>query len=131
MLSRIAERRLPNRLCVSYSHSKGYGAAAVGDEPVGIDVEVVRELSPGTAHLFLAVDEEAAAARCGLAHALLHFWSAKEARWKQLGGTVPTLKRVPIRVVRVREDGIDFDCVETVRVGEVVVALAGVTRPTS
>lgn len=127
-LSRIAEKELRQRGAsgpyVSFSHSGDYGAAAVDDSPIGIDVEVVRSISPGAAHLFLTVDEEKAAAECEIENALLHFWSAKEARWKQFGGAVATLKRVPIHVVAVRSDGIDFDVAETVTIDEIVAALS-------
>ena len=132
MLSRIAEKELrllgANGPHVSYSHSGAYGAAAVGNAPVGIDVEIIRPLSPGTAHLFLSPSEEEVMAQCRTEHALLHFWSAKEARWKQLGGRVPTLKRVPLTLLEEREDGLLFDYAETRRTESVVVAL---TRPTS
>ena len=61
MLSRIAEKEL-RRLgaagnCVSYSHSGKYGAAAVDVRPVGIDVEMLREISESAAHHFLNDDE--------------------------------------------------------------------------
>lgn len=132
MLSRVAEKELRRRggagTYVSYSHAGAFGAAAVDVQPVGIDVEVIRDVSPRAAHLFLSVAEEAAAARCGIADALLHFWSAKEAAWKQLAGGVPTLKRVPLTLIQEGDDGLVFDVVETRRIGSVVVAL---TRPTS
>ena len=131
MLSRIAEKEL-RRLGatgahVSYSHSGPFGAAAVSESPIGIDVELVREIKPRAAHLFLTDDEEAAAEKTGFPHALLHFWSAKEARWKQFGGSIPTLKRVPLTLIDVRAGGMLFDSVETVAIGDAVVAL---TRPT-
>jgi hypothetical protein len=129
MLSRIAEKILQPKGFVSYSHSRGYGAAAVDDQPIGIDVEVVRALSLGAAHLFLSDAEERAAAECAIPNALLHFWSAKEARWKQLGGSVPTLKKVPIEIVQVREDGIHFDVAETVRINDLVIALSARRSP--
>lgn len=132
MLSRIAEKELRQHGAtgthVSYSHSGLVGAAAVGESPVGIDVEVVRDLNARAAHLFLSDVEERTVERCRIPHALLHFWSAKEARWKQFGGSIPTLKRVPLTLVEVRPNGLVFDGVETIATDDLVVAL---TRPTS
>ena len=98
---------------VSLSHSGGFGAAAIDAGPVGIDIETPRVLREGTAHLFLTDLEIAQMRRCRIANALLHFWSAKEAAWKRLEGEVVTLKQVPLRLVHEREDGLDFDEVET------------------
>jgi phosphopantetheinyl transferase len=128
MLSRIAEQELRKRgasgVCVSYSHSGAFGAAAVSESPAGIDVEITRTIPDGAVHLFLTAEEEAAARECSLENALLHFWSAKEARWKQLGGTVPTLKRVPLHLIDRTEHGLRFDVVETFATNGIVVALA-------
>ena len=133
MLSRIAEKELRRRGArggrVSYSHRGAYGAAAVDDAPVGIDVEVARDIRPESARFFLTDDEADDARRCSIDRALLHFWCAKEAAWKQRGGALPTLKRVPIRLLAARADGLLFDIVETVAVGDVIVAVT--TRPTS
>ena len=128
MTSRIAEKELRRRGAtgshVSYSHSGPYGAAAIDQRPTGIDVEVQRSVAAAAAHLFLTEDEEETAAGCRIADALLHFWSAKEARWKQLGGSVATLKRLPLRLVEVADRGLRFEGVETVAVSGVVAALA-------
>jgi len=132
MLSRIAEKELRRRGArgahVSYSHRGAYGAAAIGEAPVGIDVEVVREVRPDSARFFLTGAEAADAQRCAVDRALLHFWCAKEAAWKQRGGALPTLKRVPLRLVSASEQGLRFDSVETFAIDDVIVA---VTRPTS
>ena len=128
MLSRIAEKELRRRGArsahVSYSHRGPYGAAAVGDAPVGIDVEIARDIRPESSRFFLPDDEANDAQRCGIERVLLHFWCAKEAAWKQRGGVLPTLKRVPLRLLRETARGLLFDVVETVAVGDVVVALA-------
>jgi phosphopantetheinyl transferase len=100
-------------LRVSLSHSGGYGAAAIDVQPVGIDIETPRVVRPQTAHFFLTDLEIAQMHRCRIDNALLHFWSAKEAAWKRLGGDVTTLKKVPLRLIREREDGVDFENVET------------------
>jgi phosphopantetheinyl transferase (holo-ACP synthase) len=127
MLSRIAEKELRRRGargdCVSYSHRGPYAAAAVGAEPVGIDVEIAREIRPQSAHFFLSEEEEDAARRCAIDLALLHFWCAKEAAWKQRGGATPTLKRVPLRLLREHERGLVFDGVETWRADDVIVSM--------
>ena len=127
MLSRIAEKQLRQRgatgAYVSYSHSGPYGAAAVDEHPIGIDVEVLRDIPERATHLFLSEQEEADAQRCRVANARLHFWSAKEAAWKQFGGAVPTLKRVPLRLLDQNAEGLTFDLVETLRIDDAIVAL--------
>jgi len=127
MLSRIAERELRKRGArgdyVSYSHSGKYGAAAIDAQPVGIDVEMLRSISESAARHFLNDDEIAAMERCTIANRMLHFWSAKEAVWKQRGGVVPTLKRLQIQLEREDADGLRFDGVETFALGELVAAL--------
>ncbi len=127
MLSRIAEKEL-RRLgaagnCVSYSHSGKYGAAAVDVRPVGIDVEMLREISESAAHHFLNDDEIQAMRRCTIANRMLHFWSAKEAAWKQLGGSVPTLKRVRVTLASERANSLQFQEVETFAIDDLVAAL--------
>lgn len=127
MLSRIAEKELRRRGArggfVSFSHSGPLGAAAVSDAPIGIDIEVRRTVPAAAAHLFVTDDEAAAVDRCAISDALLHFWSAKEARWKQLGGTVATVKRVPLTLIQARSDGLTFNGVETFATTEIVAAL--------
>ncbi|HWS72086.1 MAG TPA: 4'-phosphopantetheinyl transferase superfamily protein [Thermoanaerobaculia bacterium] len=135
MLSRIAGlelarmRNVPPSLVrsdeLSFSHSGRYGAAAIG-ERAGIDIEVPRVIPRGAAHLFLTEEEIAVADDCAIDNALLHFWCAKEAAWKGHGGAIPTLKRVPLRLVSETERGLQFENVETFA-GEIFAAL---TRPT-
>jgi phosphopantetheinyl transferase (holo-ACP synthase) len=127
MLSRIAEKELRRRGShgehVSFSHSAAYGAAAVDTRPVGIDVQTSREIAEGAARHFLDDEEIEAMRRCGLSHRLLHFWCAKEAAWKQRRGSVPTLKGVRIALVNEQEEGLRFDSVETIAIGDLIVAL--------
>jgi len=127
MLSRIAEKELRKRGAtgghVSFSHSGKYGAAAVDVAPVGIDVEVLRDISESAARHFLNDDEIAAMQRCTIAHRMLHFWSAKEALWKQRGGSVPTLKKLRLRLESENADGLRFQDVETFAIGDLVAAL--------
>ena len=113
---------------VSISHSAGYAAAAIDIEPVGIDIEKIRDLRESAAHLFLTDEETQTMQRTRIAHRMLHFWAAKEAAWKRLGGDPPTLKRVPLKLEAETASGLRFDQVETFLSGEIVVAL---TRPTS
>jgi phosphopantetheinyl transferase len=113
---------------VSISHSHGYAAAAIDSEPVGIDVERLRDLREDAAHLFLT-DEEAELMRtCRIDYRALHFWAAKEAVWKQLHGATQTLKRTPIHFERETATGLRFREVETTAVDDLVAAL---TRTTS
>ena len=111
---------------VSLSHSAPFAAAAVDNLPLGIDVQVVRDIAESAAHLFLADDETEDLERCTLDHRLLHFWCAKEAAFKQLLGVVPTLKRVPLRLEEETPSGLRFDNVETFASGGMIAAL---TRP--
>jgi 4'-phosphopantetheinyl transferase EntD len=113
---------------VSISHSGGYAGAAVDIEPVGIDVERVRDLKESAGHLFLTDDEIAVMQDLEIPHRMLHFWAAKEAAWKRLGGETPTLKRVPLKLEAETATGLRFEEVETFVSGEIVVAL---TRPTA
>ena len=107
----------------SISHSAPYAAAAIDDRPIGIDVQVIRSISENAAHLFLTDEETEAMQSVVLPDRLLHFWCAKEAAWKQGGGAAGTLKRVPILLEEVRDRGLRFDTVETIRIDDVVVAL--------
>ena len=113
---------------VSIAHSGGYAGAAIDIAPIGIDVERVRELKESAAHLFLTDSETSAVRDCDIPHAMLHFWAAKEAAWKRLGGEVGTLKRVPLNLEEETATGLLFDQVETFATGQIVVAL---TRPSA
>jgi phosphopantetheinyl transferase (holo-ACP synthase) len=127
MLSRIAEKELRRSGAtgdyVSFSHSGEYGAAAVDRKPLGIDIEIIRDIPERAAHLFLTDDEIEVMQRCRIDHRMLHFWSAKEALWKQRGGSVPTLRRVPLRVAGESANGMRFEGVETVVIGDLVAAI--------
>lgn len=113
---------------VSLSHSEGFAAAAIGLEPVGIDVQALRELPEEAAHLFLTPEEGLEMERCTLADRILHFWCAKEAAWKRGMGAQKTLTRVPVRLVSQRKNGLLFDSVETAVLDG---AIAAVTLSTS
>lgn len=123
LLSRAAAALLPDAQFVSYSHSGPYGAAAKDRAPVGIDVQVVRDVAERTTHLFLTDAEAEMMSRCAIGQRLLHFWCAKEAEWKRHGGSTVTLKRTPITLVEERAGGLRFDVVETVAIEDVIVAL--------
>jgi 4'-phosphopantetheinyl transferase EntD len=113
---------------VSLSHSGTYAAAAIAREPIGIDIEVVRNLDERATHLFLTGDETRELQGCRLAHRVLHFWSAKEAAWKQRSEEFVTLRQAPLRLLGELADGLLFDAVETSAVDDVI---AAITRPIS
>lgn len=116
------------RWTVSLSHSAPYAAAALAREPIGIDVQLVRTLDERAAHLFLSPEETEAMERCTIEHRILHWWCAKEAAFKQRSNEFTTLRQLPLRMLDERGDGMSFDAVETVLIGDAIVA---VTRPTS
>jgi 4'-phosphopantetheinyl transferase EntD len=107
----------------SLSHSAPYAAAAIGPEPIGIDVQVVREMPEAASHLFLSDEEADAMRECTIANRLLHFWCAKEAEWKRRLGDTTTLRQVPLRLVAEREGGLRFEGVETVASGDLIAAI--------
>ena len=113
---------------VSLSHSGPYAAAAIAQEPVGVDIQVIREIADRTTHLFLKPEEEEVLRRCTLPHRLLHFWCAKEAAFKRCADDVVTLRQLHLQLLEERADGLLFDAVETVQLGDAIVAI---TRPTS
>jgi phosphopantetheinyl transferase len=116
------------RLYASLSHSERFAAAAIDDAPIGIDVQVVREISEKTSKFFLSSNEAKAMRHAALTHRLLHFWCAKEAEWKRRGGDPPTLKKVPLTLQEEALHSVRFDTVETI---EIAGAIAALTRPTS
>jgi phosphopantetheinyl transferase len=138
LLARVAAKMLARRRglgdiaierpLVSVSHSGPWAAATIDVAPVGIDVEVVRDVSERAARHFLTEGEIAQMGSCTIPHRLLHFWCAKEAAWKQRGGTIPFLKQVPLTLLSQSETGLLFDAAETIAIDVVVVAL---TPPTS
>lgn len=107
---------------VSISHSPPYAAAMVGREPVGIDIQVVRPLPEAAAHLFLTDPEIEMVRRCVSRDALLHFWCAKEALWKQRSGDFATLRQVPFQLAEETSEGLVFDSVRTQAIEDVIVA---------
>lgn len=108
---------------LSISHSEPYAAAAIDSRPVGIDIQVVRELKESAAHLFLSEAETGSMRSLSIPDRLIHFWCAKEAVWKQAGGAVETLKRIAIMLDSVSRESLTFDRVETRRIGDFVLAL--------
>ena len=138
MLARVAAKMLARRRgldditverpLVSVSHSGPWAAAAIDIAPVGIDIEVVRDVSERAARHFLTEEESEQMLSCTLPHRLLHFWCAKEAAWKQRGGAIRFLKDVPMGLMRESASGLRFSEVETYETDGVIVAL---TRPTS
>ena len=118
----------PSSWFVSISHSAPYAAAAIDRTPVGIDVQVVRELPERGAHLFLSEEETSAMQRCAIGDRILHFWCAKEAAWKQRSNEFATLRALPLQLRTERAEGLLFDLSETRRLEDLILAL---TLPTS
>lgn len=108
---------------VSISHSAPYAAAALAHEPVGIDIQVVRELTESSSHLFMTDEEAEAMRRCCLPHRVLHFWCAKEAAWKQRSTDFATMRQVPLQLLEESEGGLVFDRVTTRVQGDLIVAI--------
>ena len=113
----------PTTWFVSLSHSAPYAGAALSHAPVGIDVQVVREIAEWSSHLFMSPDEAEVMRRCTIAHRALHFWCAKEAAWKRRSDEFTTMKQVPLLLREERADGLVFDQAETQIRGEIIVAL--------
>jgi phosphopantetheinyl transferase len=118
--------RMPTGWFVSISHSMSLAGAAIMQSPPGLDVQVVRDLSEQAAHLFLSNDETEAMSRCTVANRIIHFWSAKEAAWKQRSSELRTLRQTPLRLVSEQATGLTFDSVETLAIGSIVVAITRV-----
>ncbi|MDP9191641.1 MAG: 4'-phosphopantetheinyl transferase superfamily protein [Acidobacteriota bacterium] len=117
---------VPSEWRISLSHSAPYAGAAIAREPIGIDVQLIRDLDERAAHLFLSDEETQQMLRSTLPHRILHFWCAKEAAWKQRSDEFATLRQLPLRLIEERTSGLLFDAVETLVVSDVIVA---VTRP--
>lgn len=116
---------------VSLSHSAPYAGVTISREGAGIDVQTVRPFAFEAAHLFLTEDEIETVLRCSVADRLLHFWCAKEAAWKRHSPRFATLRQVPLQLLEERAGSLRFDDAETVRIGEVVVAVSGLNRTRS
>ena len=113
----------PTTWFVSLSHSAAYAGAALAREPVGIDVQVVREIAEWSSHLFMSDAEREVMRGCAIAHRALHFWCAKEAAWKRRSDEFTTMKQLPLRLIEERADGLRFDQAVTELRGEIIVAL--------
>lgn len=107
----------------SISHTDGHAAAIVGEDAVGIDVQIVRPIAESASHLFLNDDETVQMQRCSIADRVLHFWCAKEAGWKQRSDEFGTMRQLPLYLESEGADGLLFDSVETLRIGELIVAI--------
>jgi 4'-phosphopantetheinyl transferase EntD len=106
----------PKLRFVSLSHSGSCAGAAIGSEPVGIDVQEVRTISSRATHLFLSDDESGAIERCAVDQALLHFWCAKEAAWKRRSEPGTTLKKTPLLLERSEGEALLFSTSDGARV---------------
>ena len=97
--------------------------AIIGRAPVGIDVQVIRDLSESTLHLFVREEEAEDLRRCSIADRVLHYWCAKEAAWKQRSEEFVTMKQVPLELIGETSRGLRFDSVETWATDDVIVAV--------
>ena len=113
----------PTSWFVSLSHSAPYAGAALSHEPIGLDVQVVRDIAEWSSHLFLSDAEAEVMRGCSLAWRALHFWCAKEAAWKKQSDEYATMKQLPLRLTEERANGLRFDRVETILAGDVIVAV--------
>lgn len=113
----------PSPWFVSISHSAPYAAVALDRVPVGIDIQVVRELPEHAAHLFLSDEETAAMQRCTIADRILHFWGAKEAAFKQRSGELTTLRQLPLVLREEHANGLEFDLSTTRRLDDSILSL--------
>jgi phosphopantetheinyl transferase len=114
---------VPSEWRISLSHSAPYAGAAIAREPIGIDVQLIRDLDERAAHLFLSDEETQQMLGCTLPFRILHFWCAKEAAWKQRSEEFATLRQLPLALLDQRASGLLFDAVETLVVGDVIVAV--------
>ncbi|HEX7152961.1 MAG TPA: 4'-phosphopantetheinyl transferase superfamily protein [Thermoanaerobaculia bacterium] len=110
-------------LYVSLSHSGRYAAAVLAEEPVGIDIEMLRDLDENAAHLYLTESEEAVMRGCALPYRSLHFWCAKEAAFKARSPEFVTLKQLPLTLIAERADGLVFDGATTQRYESYILAI--------
>lgn len=117
---------LPTPWRVSLSHSFPYAGVTIMRDGAGIDVQVVRPFALEAAHLFLTEAEIEMMQRCSIADRLLHFWCAKEAAWKRHSPRFATLRQVPLRLLEEGPESLRFDDAETVRIGDLVVAVSGI-----
>ncbi len=97
---------------VSFTHAGGFGGAALGDRPVGLDLEGPREVQTRMTKWFLEKHELEAAASLDTPNYLLHLWCAKEAAFK-LGEKYQTLLKVPIEIDSANENGVTLQITGT------------------
>jgi 4'-phosphopantetheinyl transferase len=67
------------------SHSGNYIACALADEPVGIDIEIIKPFGPKIAERFFAPDEKAHIAANGSMASFYEVWTKKESQIKWEG----------------------------------------------
>lgn len=93
----LGKPEYPNA-CVSISHSKGWFAVAVSEQPIGLDIEFPRaNLAAGSS--YFVNDREAKI------DDLLAIWTAKEAFFKLFGGKIADLKENVV-IVEVTQNAI-------------------------
>jgi len=73
------------------SHTGNYVACILADEPVGIDIELIKPADPKIAERFFAPDEKAYIASNGSMASFYEVWTKKESRikWEGIGLSKP------------------------------------------
>lgn len=113
---------------VSISHSSGAGAAALDRRPIGIDIQMPRQLNPRVTKFFLNSGELEQLRGVRIENPMIHFWCAKEAAFKLKAGP-GWLKRVSIELRGETAVGLAFSLtapvageVRTFRAGDQMIA---------
>lgn len=94
---------------VSISHSAAAGAAAIHVDPIGVDLQDIRDIDPRAAKFFIGEAEGDVVSDVAALNPLLHLWCAKEAAWKASSPEGSTLKSVRLQIVRSEAGGGLFD----------------------
>lgn len=133
---RLSIEGLDGEWHVSISHSSGAGAAALDRLPIGIDIQMPRQLNPRVTKFFLKNGELEQLRNVRIENSLIHFWCAKEAAYKLRAGP-GWLKRVSIELTAETAGGLSFSLttpvageVQTFRAGgEMIAAVARQLKP--
>lgn len=91
---------------LSLSHSGWAGAAALGESVIGVDLEQLRRIEPGSAKFFLSDDEIRVTRDAATADVMVHLWTAKEAAFKA-APAAQLLRQVRFSSIRFDERSID------------------------
>lgn len=81
---------------ISISHSNDYAVCAVSDSPVGIDIEIKREINLNTTRKFCNDTELAYITANDSQNRFFEIWTAKEAAYKLIGGKEKSLINIDV-----------------------------------